>query len=226
MDIKDIIAEWDTGKAWIYNFIRDIPPLENLADGVSISNQKNAPRVGTVTLANAVRQIPRSSVQQMPSLSVELNGTKLSTDAIVANFLLRRVIFSEDTFGNGLISTMQMAAQTALTQGFVPLRANVGKIFNKFSTVLETLHYNDIVIEPGIFDASNSQYYHVRTRVTKGALKQLIKDVKGSKNSKWDIKALQALYDQGPVAFDYNRFLSIPRQNAGVNSESQYDIIT
>jgi hypothetical protein len=226
MDMDKTKSEWERGKSWIYNFIREFPALENLADGVSLSHQKGAPQVGTVTLANAVRQIPRNSVQQVPTLSVEINGTKLSVDAIVGNFLLRRVVFNEDTFGNGILSTMQMGAQTALTQGFVALRANVGKNFNKFSTMLETLHYNDVVIEPGVFDASNSTYYHVRTRVTKGALKTLIKNAKANKDTLWNVKELEALLAMGPQAFDYNRFLPATRQNSGINSEDQFDIIT
>ncbi len=226
MDMSLLREEWGRGKTWVDNFTRDFPNLENLADGVALSNQKNAPQVGTVTLANSVRQIPRNSVQDVPVLSAQVNGTKLSVDAIVASYLLRSVVFNEDTFGNGILSTMQMGAQTALTTGFVPLRANVGKIFNQFSTMLETLHYNDVVIEPGVFDASNSQYYHVRTRVTKGALANLIKNAKANKQTKWNVKALEALYAAGPQAFDYNRYVSTPKQNAGLASEEQFDLIT
>jgi hypothetical protein len=226
MDMEDIIGEWGNGKAWIDNFTRDFPTLENLADGVAISKQKNAPSVGTTTLMNAVREIPRSSVQQLPSLTAEVNGTKNSVDALVASFLLRRVVFNEDTFGNGLVNTMQMALQQALTVGFTPLRANAGKTFNKFSTMLEALHYNDVVIEPGVFDASNSRYFHVRTRVTKGALKDLIDTAKNNPKTKWNIPALQALLDAGAQSFDYNRWLSAPRQNSGLSSAETYDIIT
>ena len=221
--IKD---EWGRGKVWIDGFTRDFPQLEGLADGVAINRQKNAPQVGTVTLANAVRQIPRNSVQDVPILSAQVNGTKLSVDAIVASYLLRSVVFNEDTFGNGILSTMQMGAQTALTTGFVGLRANVGRIFNKFSTMLETLHYNDLVIEPGVFDAANSQYYQVRTRVTKGALSDLIKNAKENKKTSWNVPALETLYAQGPQAFDLNRFLPVSRQQSGMGSEDQFDIIT
>jgi hypothetical protein len=226
MDMSLLREEWSRGKTWIDNFTRDFPSLENLADGVAISNQKNAPQVGTVTLANSVRQIPRNSVQDVPILSAQINGTKLSVDAIVGSFLLRSVVFNEDTFGNGILSTMQMGAQTALTTGFVPLRANVGKVFNRFSTMLETLHYNDVVIEPGVFDASNSRYYYVRTRVTKGALKDLIAAAKANKQTKWNVKALEAIYAAGPQSFDGNRYVSIPKQNSGLNHEDQFDIIT
>lgn len=225
-NMTNIRDEWGRGKAWIDNFTRDFPSLENLADGVALSNQKGAPQVGTVTLANATRQIPRNSVQDIPVLSAQVNGTKLSVDAIVATYLLRSVVFNPDTFGNGILSTMQMAAQTALTCGFVALRANVGRVFNQFSTMLETIHYNDIVIEPGVFDAANSQYYHVRTRVTKGALKNLLDQARANPDTLWNVDALQRLYDAGPQAFDYNRFLSLPKQNAGFGSEEQFDIIT
>lgn len=226
MDMEHIKAEWEAGKTWIDNITRDFPDLDTLADGVSLTKTKGAPQVGTVTLANAVRQIPRESVQQLPVQSVAINGTKLSLDALVASFLLRDVVFNKDTFGNGVLSTMQLGAQIALTQGFVPLRANVGKIFNKFSTMLETLHYNDIVIEPGIFDVSNSSYYHVRTRVTKGALKSLLKSAKANPNTQWNVKELRALYDAGPQPVDYNAFLSTPRKNQSFGGQEQYDIVT
>lgn len=227
MDKMQILREeWGRGKTWVDNFTRDFPSLENLADGVALSNQKNAPQVGVVTLLNSVRQIPRNSVQDIPVLSAQVNGTKLSVDAIVASYLLRSVVFNEDTFGNGILSTMQMGAQTALTTGFVALRANVGKVFNEFSTMLETLHYNDVVIEPGVFDASNSSYYHVRTRVTPGQLKQLIKNAKANPDTQWDVEALTELLNAGPQPFDYNQFLSVPRQSAGMGGEDQFDFIT
>jgi len=123
--MQKLKEEWGKGKVWIDNFTRDNPSLENLADGVALSNQKKAPQVGTVTLANAVREIPRNSVQDVPILSAQVNGTKLSVDAIVASYLLRSVVFNEDTFGNGILSTMQMGAQTALTTGFIASHASV-----------------------------------------------------------------------------------------------------
>lgn len=226
MDIQSIIDEWERGYAWVYNFTRDFSSLANLAEGIPVTNVKNAPVVGDVTLSNSVKQIPRNSIQQVPTLSAEINGTKLSTDAIVATFLLRRVVFNEDTFGNGVLSTMQMAAEQALTYGFQGLRANTGRVFNQFGTVLESLHYNDIVIEPGVFDAANSSYYHVRTRVTKGALKSLLDSAKKNKKTLWDTGALQELYDAGPQPQDYNRFLPRNQQNGGLSSENQYDIMT
>lgn len=224
--IEQLRDEWGKGKAWIDHHTRDNVTLDTLADGAATSNQQGAPQVGIVTLANGVRQIPRNSVQDVPVLSAQVNGTKLSVDAIVASFLLRSVVFNEDTFGNGVLQTMQMAAQRAMTTGFVALRANVGKIFNQFSTMLETIHYNDLVIEPGVFDASNSSYYHVRTRVTKHALKGLLKAAKENPDTQWDVEELQNLYDAGPQPFDLNQYLPTTRQNAGFGMEENYDLIT
>lgn len=221
--VKD---EWGRGKAWVDNFTRDFPQLENLADGVSLSNERKAPNVGITTLMNATRDIPRNSVQDVPVLSAQVNGTKLSVDAIVATYLLRSVVFNEDTFGTGILGTLQMAAQQALTTGFVVLKANVGKVFNQFSTMLETIHYNDFVIEPGVFDGSNSKYYQVRTRVTPASLLDLINQAKKNPKTIWNVPALEALYAAGPQPFDYNRFLSTPRQNAGLNGEGAFDIVT
>lgn len=226
MDIEQLKDEWGRGKNWIESFTRDNPELENLADGVPITQQKNAPQVGSVTLLNAVRQIPRNSVQDMPILSAQINGTKLSVDALIGSFLLRSVIFSEDVFGMSVLSTMQMAAQTALTTGFAALRASVGRQYNQFTTMLEAIHYNDLVIEPGVFDSANSQYFDVRTRVTKGALRDLISKAEGNKNTLWNVEGLKELYELGPQQFDYSRYLSVPRQNAALDLEGQYDFIT
>lgn len=225
--ISEIKKEWEKGKEWINSFTRDFPDLDSLADGVALHNVKGAPVVGESTLPQAIRQIPRESIQQIPTLAVEVNGTKLSLDAIVADYLLRRVVFNEDTFGNGILSTMQLGAESALTHGFQPFRAKTGKVFNEFGTVLEALHYNDVVIEPGVFDASDSSYYHVRTRVTKSRLQKLLKAAEANPETKWNTEALAKLIEMGPETdTNSNLYLSEARQNAGLNEQNQYDIIT
>lgn len=226
MDIQAIIEEWRRDKEWIDTFTRDFPDLGTLADGIALNNVNKAPVVGDVTLANAIRQIPRSSVQQVPTLSAEINGTKLSVDAIMASFLLRRVVFNEDTFGNGILSTMQLSAQSALTYGFQPLMAQTGKIFNQFGTTLSAIHFNDVAIERGVFDASDSDHYSVRTRVTKSKLRRILKAAAGNPETKWNVEALKELIEMGPQAQEYNRLISPARQGAGMQDLSQFDIIT
>jgi hypothetical protein len=226
MNIEQIIGEWERDKKWIDNFTRDFPTLANVADGIANGQTRNAPVVGTVAVASSVRQIPRASIQQVPSLSVEVNGTKQSVNAIVDNFLLRRVVFNEDTFGKGILSTMQMAAQSALTYGFQALRADVGKLFNQFGTTLEALHYNDVAIEAGVMDDSASGRYQVRTRVTSSALKRLIAAAKKNKKTLWSVPALEELLASGPQPMDYSNFGSEARRNPALGEANQFDIIT
>lgn len=226
MSIQSIIDEWENGKKWIDSFTRDFPELDSLADGVALSNVQNAPNVGDIRLANAVRQIPRASIQQMPTFSAVINGTKLSIDAIFGSFLLRSVVFNEDTFGTGVLSTMQLAGESALTRGFQPLMANTGKVFNQFGTTLKAVHYDDVVIENGVFDASDSLYYHVRTRVTPARLDEIIKAAEKNEDTLWNVKALKKLREMGPDDRSYNENLSQARQNPGMQYNKQYDFIT
>ena len=72
MNAEDLIKEWRTGKAWVDGYTRDFKDLENLADGVSLHDVKGAPVVGEVTLAQSIRQIPQTSIQNVPELSARL----------------------------------------------------------------------------------------------------------------------------------------------------------
>lgn len=226
-DVIGYIKEWDAGKAWIDNFTRDFPDLDQLADAVSLSNTKNAPMVGDVTLATSVRQIPRASIQQVPTMSVEVNGTKLSIPAIVCDFLVRRMVFNQDTFGKGILSTMQIGAESALTHGFQADFAYIGNVMNDFGSTMKLIHYNDIVIEPGVFDSNDSSYFHVRTRVTRSQLKKIRDAAKENPNTTWDVNALTELIKRDPTSESLSQYLSSPRNTAGQSATSDtYDIIT
>lgn len=227
-DVSDYIKEWDTGKAWIDTFTRDFPSLDNLADAVALSNTKNAPMVGNVTLASSVRQIPRASIQQLPVMSCEINGTKLSIPALVCEFLIRRMVFNQDTFGKGILSTMQIGAESALTHGFQPAMAVIGNIMNEFGSTMKLIHYNDIVIEPGVFDVSDSSYFIVRTRVTRRQLRKILKAALANPDTTWDTDALQELIDTDPSTDNLSMYMSQPRQNPGfaAANSNTYDILT
>ena len=226
-DVMRYIKEWDTGKAWIDKFTRDFPDLDSLADAVSLSNTKNAPMVGDVTLATSVRQIPRASIQQVPTFSVEVNGTKISIPAYLCEFLVRRMVFNQDTFGKGILSTMQIGAESALTHGFQADFAHIGNIMNDFGSTMKLIHYNDLVIEPGVFDSNDSSYFHIRTRVTKSKLKKILKAAKNNPNTTWDVAALKELVATDPTSETLSQYLSAPRDAAGDDMSSDtYDIIT
>lgn len=225
--IEDYIKEWDKGKEWIDGFTRDFPELDNLADAVALSSSKKAPMVGDVALASSVRQIPRASIQQLPSMSVEVNGTKLSIPAHVCEFLVRRMVFNQDTFGKGILSTMQIGAESALTHGFQGAMASIGNIMNDFGSTMRLIHYNDLVIEPGVFDISDSSYGQVRTRVTKKQLKKIIKAAKKNPNTTWIVEALEELVKIDPQSENLSQYLPQSRDNQSLSLNSEtYDIMT
>lgn len=227
IDIQDLIEEWETGKEWIDKYTRDFTELDNLVDAVALSRTKNAPMVGDVTLASAVRQIPRASIQQLPTFSVEVNGTKLSFSSLICDFIVRRIVFNEDTFGKGVLSTMQIGAESALTHGFQPFMASLGNVVNDFGTTMKLVHYNDVVIETGVFDAADSYRDKIRTRVTKNKLKSLIEKAKNNPNTTWDVSALEELLALGPNASSLGNRESAPRYNITSNKDDNtFDIIT
>lgn len=223
---QELQSEWTTGKQWIDNFTTDFPDLDNLADGVALNKDSKAPQVGSMTLPADIRQIPRASIQQLPTFSVEVNGTKHSIPAYACDYIVRRVVFNQDTFGKGILSTLQIGAESALTRGFQFFMSSLGTSVSDFGTTLKMIHYNDIVVTIGIFDANESMRYQVRTRITKARLKKLIEQVKGNPDSTWDAEALQELYDTGGNDGDYSQFQSNPRtNNYSMGPTDTYDII-
>jgi len=182
-----------------------------------------------VTLAGAIRQIPRNSIQQVPIFSMIVNGTKHSIKAYVTSFLLRDKVFNEDTFGKGILSTLQTGAESALTRGFQAFTISLGAYNGDFGTALKQVGYGDVAIEKGVFDWNESTFYFVRNRVTTGRLKKLIKDAKANPNTTWDVSALEELLKAGPNAEqDPRNDVSAPRDSYGQTDalSNQYDIIT
>jgi hypothetical protein len=224
---QELQSEWTLGKQWIDNFTLDFQDLDNLADGVSLHNDTKAPQVGSMTLPADIRQIPRASIQQLPTFSVEVNGTKHSVAAYVCDFIVRRVVFNQDTFGKGILSTLQIGAESALTRGFQAFMSSLGTSISDFGTTLKMIHYNDIVVTVGIFDANESMRFQVRTRVTKSRLKKLIENAKKNPNTTWNVKALEELLATGGNDNTYQEFESTPRQNNyAMGKDDTYDIIT
>ena len=227
-DVTQYQNEWNIGKNWIDKFTVDFPDLDNLIDGVSLSEVKNTPMVGDVTLGTTVRQICRSSIQQLPTLKTAVNGTFNSEKAILSDCIFRRKIFNEDTFGKGILSTLQISAESALTHGFQATIAQLKTINDDFGTTMDMVHYNDLVPEPGIFDLNKSGYYQVRTRVVTSRIKRILAAAKKNKETTWNVKALEQLLANGPNSTsNYNQLQSKPRQNQALDeSQNSFDIIT
>lgn len=224
-NVKQLIKLWSDGKDWIDGFTEDFPEIDNLIDGVSNNDNPRAPRVGSVTLGTAVRQIPRASIQQLPTFGVEINGTKQSIPALVGDYITRRVTFNPDTFGKGILATMQISAEAAIGHGFQALMATLGTYVNDFGTMMKMIHYNDIVIETGILDSADSPFYQVRTRITKMRLEQLIESAKANPETTWKVKALERLLESGPNTDLYNEMMSEPSSVGNVGQDT-FDFIT
>lgn len=228
-DVTDLINDWTVDKEWIDGYTQDFLALDTLADGVALNHAKDSPIVGDVTLAGAIRMIPANSIQQVPVFSMSVNGTKNSIKASIASFLLRDKVFNEDTFGKGILSTLQTGAESALTRGFQAFTISLGSMGSEFGAKLKQVGYGDVAIEKGVFDWDEATRLALRNRVTTGRLKKLIRDAKANPNTTWVVPALEELLAAGPNAEqDPRNDVSAPRDNYGQQSalSNQYDIIT
>lgn len=226
INVQDIVAEWRRNKSWVGGYTRDFPDLDTLADGISITRVKNAPAVGSVTLAGAVRQIPKNSIQQVPVFSATVNGTKHSKLAYINSFLLRDIVFNHDTFGKGVLSTIQTGAEAALTRGFQVTMPTLGALGSDFGTIMRSVHYNDFAIEKGVSDFSDSGAYDIRTRISKSRLKKLIKSAESNPETTWNVPKLKELLTNGPDGSPLPDESEARDTVGDRGSDNQYDIIT
>ncbi len=226
-DATELIDEWLLDSQWRYNFTIDYLTLANLVGGVAMNNVKNAPRVGDVRLGNDVKQLPRASIQQIPTFAVPVNGTRQSIKSAICEYIVRREILNQDTQGIGTLATTQLIAESALTYGWQSSMAQLITT-GRTTTNLTFIHYSDVAIERGVLDFANSNYFYVRTRISKSKLKAMIARLKKKKNTSWNVEALQEMYDAGPQAYSYTiRDSSIPQFNELVNSSNNiYNFIT
>ncbi len=227
IDMSQLIAQWNLSKSYVQQYTRDFPSLDNLVDGVPLHNDSDAPFVGDTTMAGLVRSIPRDSLQQMPIFSAIVNGTKNSVSALVCTYLLKKFAFNEDTFGKGLLSTLQIGAEQALTHGYAPFMVATGSMYNDFGTTMRLLHYSDTAPEPGITDANESGGHFVVANLTESRVRKIYKKALENPNSSWNAEALKRVLDALPRAKNYSQYESAPRQNAaGETMGPTYEFIT
>lgn len=226
--VERYVNEWEKSRDWIEKFTKDFSQLENLVDTVVSNPGSKVPLVGDVTLASAVRQIPRQSVQQMPTMSIELNGTTRSVKAITASWVLRRIIFNQDSFGMGILSRAQLAAESAFTHGFQVTTASFGTNPFDLGVNMQLVHHRDFGIEVGVMDFADSSFYDLRTRVTRSVLKRHLASAKANKETTWNIKNLELLLSSEPNGTnDYGVDTSDLRKDLAMYAaQGTYDLIT
>jgi hypothetical protein len=227
IDMESVIQEWKLSKTFVEQYTKDFRFLDEIADGVPTTREDNATYVGDTTLAGLVRQIPRDSLEQLPVFSAMVNGTKHSIPAYLCTFLLGKYVFNEDTFGKGLLSTLQIGAEEALTHGYANFMCAVGTMYNEFGTTLRLMHYSDVAVEPGITDGSEMGYSYVTANLTKTRVKKILSMAKSNPDTSWDIAALEELLESTPLAKSYSQYQSEPRRNqAAQEAGPTYEVVT
>jgi hypothetical protein len=227
VDMPELLTEYKRSWEHRTQYTRDFILLDNLADGVPLVKEEGTPFVGDTTLPGLVRSIPRDSLKQLPVLSTTVNGSKNNIPAIICNYLNKKFAFNEDTFGKGLLSTLQIGAEQSLAHGYAPFLVATGLMYNDFGTTMRLLHYTDNCLEPGVSDANESGYYFVAAHLTQGRVKKILKAAKANKKTSWNIKALTELLKVTPTATEYSRYESDPRRHqTGENIGLTYEIVT
>lgn len=227
VDMGVLIEEHKLSKSYVEQYTKDFPLLDNLVDGIPITHDTDVPFVGDTTLAGLVRSIPRDSLQQLPVFSATVNGTKNSIPALLCTYLLKRYIFNEDTFGKGLLSTLQIGAEQALTHGYAPFMVATGSMYKDFGTMLRLLHFSDTSPEPGIQDANESGYHYVTAHLTPSRVRDILKKAEANEETSWNPEVLRRVLEGAPRATEYSQHASAPRQNtAGEAASPSYEFVT
>lgn len=227
IDMGSLIDEFRLSSSYVEQYTRDFPQLDNLVDGVPIVKEDDSPFVGDTTLAGLVRSIPRDSLKQLPVLSAVVNGTKNSVEALTCTYLLKKTAFNEDTFGKGLLSTLQIGAEQALTHGYAPFMVATGTMYADFGTTMRLLYYPDTSPEPGISDANESAYHYVVASLTPSRVKKILAAAKANPDTLWNIPALEQVLASSPRSKNYSIYQSDPRKNlAGESAGPTYQFVT
>lgn len=227
VDVDALISEWKLSKSYVEQYTRDFPSLDNLVDGIPIQRDTDAPYVGDTTLPGLVRSIPRDSLQQLPVFSAIVNGSKNNIPALICTFLLKKFVFNEDTFGKGLLSTLQIGAEEALKHGYSPFMVATDSMFNDFGTRMRMLHYSDASLEPGVTDANESSYHYTIAHLTESRVKKIRDRAARNPQTLWNVDMLNKVLGSPPRATDYSQYMSDARKNqSGESAGPTYEFVT
>ncbi len=227
INVAALIAEFNTSQQYVEAFSKDFPQLDNLVDGIPVTKEDGAPFVGDTTMAGLVRSIPRASLKQVPTFAAQINGSKLSVDAHIANFLLRKKVFNEDTFGKGLLSTLQIGAEQALTHGYAPFMSVSGKMYDDYGTMLRLLHYSDTSLEPGVSDSNESGYHFVVAHLTPSRIRKILKAAENNPETSWNVEGLRRVLESTPIPKDYTQYQPDSKKMHGADAYGKtYEFIT
>lgn len=230
-DVQAYLNQWLRGKEFVDAAITDFQALDTIANAQYSGGSKKNPQIGDTTTAGIVRQIMRTAVKQIPHVSVAINGSKTTIEAIVCQNLIDNNILNPTTFGKGFVNILHLGGKGALSRGFTVFKVTGKRMFGEFGVVPEMIHFADFAIEPGVQDGALSPYFYTRTKWTPGKLASVIKreSAKPAGQSTYNVEALKALQAQGADgggAADYAQYLTPQEQSKIEMSAETYDMIT
>lgn len=229
--VTKYLAEWQRGKEFVDNAIRDFKRLDTIAnaqyDGASGKN----PNIGDTTVAGIVRQIMRTAVKKLPHVSIAINGSKSTVEAIICRNRVEKVLLNPTTFGKGFVNILQLGGRGSLSRGFNVFQVSATKLYGQYGVVPKLIHFNDFAIEPGTQEGSHSPYFYIRTKMTPGKLQGIYdrESKKPAGKSTYNIPALKALIETGPDSSgsaDYAEYVTPMEQSKIEANAETYDIIT
>lgn len=230
-DVLHYLDQWQKGKAFVDTAIRDFKRLDTIANAQYENGNSKNPNIGDTTIAGIVRQVMRTAVKTIPHVTISINGSQSTLEAIIVKNRVEKVLLNPTTFGKGFVSIMHLAGRGSMSRGFNVFQVSAQKLYGKFGVLPKMVHFNDFVIEPGVQDGSHSTYFYIRTKMTPGKINGILKREKAKPKgqSTWNIPALQALIAQGADssgASDYAEYLTPMEQSKVDASADTFDIIT
>lgn len=229
-DVTAYLAEWQKGKAFVDKAIVDFKRLDTIANAQYDGGSGKNPNIGDTTVAGIVRQIMRTAVKKIPHVTISINGSQSSVEALICKNRVEKVLLNPTTFGKGFVNLIHLGGRGSLSRGFNVFQVSATKMYGKFGVTPKLVHFNDFVIEPGVQDGSHSTYTYIRTKMTPGKLNSIIKreSAKPAGQSTWNVTALKALVAQGADssgAADYAEYLT-PMEQSKVDAQTEtFDMI-
>lgn len=224
------LAEWQRGKEYVDIAIRDFKRLDTIANAQYDGGNSKNPNIGDTTVAGIVRQIMRTAVKTIPHVSVAINGSKTTVEAITCRYLVDNNILNPNTFGKGFVNILHLGGRGSLSRGFNVFQVSATKLYGEFGIVPKLIHFSDFAIEPGVQEGSHSPYFYIRTKMTPSKIQNIYdrEKAKGTKST-YNLTALKALIDAGPDSSgsaDYAMYITPMEQSKVEAGAETYDIIT
>ena len=169
--------------------------LAKVANAEVISPKPDLPNVSSGDVAGLIRRIARNLVQHVPNVEVLSVFDDDSVNGVFVGHILREKIIGADAYSADMQQNLFASVKTSLTFGFsctVPcLQQDAARGWH---VKYDVVHHRDVFPEPGVKDIRDAPEVYVRRYLTKGEIKNLIRQAPDG----WDIAALKELLNRQP----------------------------